>query len=132
MIIESRTGDILAGNNKRIAFAVNTEGINDAGFAGTIARNYWSELAFCGKHELGTVLSKKVEDIEFFALVCHSLHNGWKNQKSVIQKCFDAIPGDEPVASIAIGTGLIGILSGADFDQIKSGMEASRKRIILY
>ena len=65
--------------------------------------------------------------MKFFALCCHSLKNGWSNQKEVITKCFDAIPGDEPVASIAIGTGLVGVLSGADFALIKAGMKASKK-----
>lgn len=132
MIIKRRDGDILKGNEKRIAFAVNTEGANDAGFAGMISARFWPELADIGETELGTVLSKKVGNIEFFALCCHSLKDGWNNQKEVIKKCFDAIPGDEPVASIAIGTGLIGRLSGANFKLIYEGMEASKKKIILY
>ena len=133
MIIEERRGkDILEGGNKRIAFAINTEGFNDAGFAGIISRKFWPELANCGENPIGTVLSTKVEEVEYFALVCHSLHEGWKDQETTIKKAFDAIPGDEPVASIAIGTGLIGILSGADFNQIRKGMEKSTKRIILY
>lgn len=132
MIIKRRDGDILKGNEKRIAFAVNTEGANDAGFAGMISTRFWPELENIGETELGTVLSKKVGDTEFFALCCHSLEDGWNNQKEVIMKCFDAIPGDEPVASIAIGTGLIGMLSGANFKLIYEGMEASKKKIILY
>ena len=90
------------------------------------------ELAFIGETTLGTVLAKKVGDTEYFALCCHSLKNGWSDQKETIKKCFDAIPGDDPVASIAIGTGLIGLMSGAKFDLIKAGMEASEKQIILY
>ena len=78
------------------------------------------------------MLTKKVDDIELFALCCHSLENGWNDQEEVIKKCFDAIPGEEPVASIAIGTGLVGIISGAKFASIKAGMEASKKEIILY
>lgn len=132
MIINTKNGDILAGNERRVAFAVNIEGINDAGFAGMIAKKYWPELAYIGETKLGTVLIKKVDNVEFFALTCHSLKNGWNNQQEVIRKCFDAIPGDEPVASISIGTGVVGVLSGADFSQIKAGMEASKKEIILY
>lgn len=132
MIIKEKSGDILNNNETRIAFAVNTEGVNDAGFAGMISRMFWPELATIGETELGTVLTTKSNGIEFFALCCHSLHDGWVNQKEVIQKCFDAIPGDEPVASISIGTGMIGMLSGARFDLIKAGMEASKKEIILY
>lgn len=132
MIINTKNGDILAGNERRVAFAVNIEGINDAGFAGMIAKKYWTELAYIGETKLGTVLIKKVDNVEFFALTCHSLKNGWNNQQEVIRKCFDAIPGDEPVASISIGTGVVGVLSGADFSQIKAGMETSKKEIILY
>lgn len=132
MIIKTTSGDILKGNETRIAFAVNTEGVNDSGFAGMIARKFWPELAYIGETQLGTVLTKEVDGVEFFALCCHSLKNGWDKQKEVITKCFDAIPGDEPVASIAIGTGLVGVLSGANFELIKAGMEASKKEIILY
>lgn len=132
MIIETKNGDILSGNEKRIAFAINTEGINDGGFARVITKKYWPELTYIPKTELGTVLIKKVDNIEFFALTCHSLKKGWNNQQEIIQKCFDAIPGDEPIASISIGRGYIGVRDGADFSQIKAGMEASKKKIILY
>ena len=97
-----------------------------------VSSRFWPELAYIGETKLGTVLVKKVGDVEFFALCCHSLKNGWNNQYEVIKQCFDAIPGEEPVASISIGTGLIGVLSGANFSLIKAGMEASKKEIILY
>ena len=132
MIIQEKTGDILKGKENRIAFAVNTEGANDSGFAGMISRKYWPELAYIGETKLGTVLTKKVNSLEFFALCCHSLKEGWNNQQEIIKQCFDAISGDEPVASISIGTGLVGILSGANFTLIRAGMEASKKKIILY
>lgn len=97
MIIKTKLGeDILKGGEKRIAFAVNTEGVT------------------------------------FYALVCHSLSDGWQNQTETIKKCFDSIEGAEPVASISIGTGLIGILSGAKWEDIKKGMELSKTEIILY
>lgn len=133
MIIERKSGqDILAGGETRIAFAVNIEGYNDSGFAGVVSRRYWPQLANAGKCELGTVLKKECNGVTFFALVCHSLEGGWKDQTETIRKCFDQIEGDEPVASISIGTGLIGILSGANFAEIKAGMEASKAKIILY
>lgn len=134
MIIQNKQGnDILKGGETRIAFAVNTEGCNDAGFAGIISDKYWPELADYGKCELGTVLTKSVSGITFYALVCHSLKkNGWCDQTETIRKCFDAIETDEPIASISIGTGLIGVLSGANFKLIKKGMELSKKKIILY
>ncbi|MBQ6860857.1 MAG: hypothetical protein IJO08_04350 [Clostridia bacterium] len=133
MIIETKRGNnILAGNETRIAFAVNTEGINDSGFAGKIAYAYWPELANIGPCKLGTVLSKECDGVTFYALVCHSLKDGWKNQSEIIRQCFDKIECDAPVASISIGTGLIGILSGANFAEIQAGMEASKAKIILY
>jgi hypothetical protein len=133
MIIENKQGNnILNGNEKRIAFAVNSEGVNDSGFAGMISQKFWRELAFIGETEIGTVLTKKVGGVEYFALCCHSLKNGWGDQRRVIKQCFDAIPGDEPVASISIGTGFVGVLSGAQFSLIKAGMEDSNKKIILY
>lgn len=133
MIIQTKSGDILKGGEKRIAFAVNTEGVNDAGFAGVVSRKYWPKLAHIGPCELGTVLEKTTDDgITFYALVCHSLHEGWPSQTETIKKCFNAINCDEPIASISIGTGLIGVLSGANFNQIRDGMELSDKKIILY
>lgn len=95
--------------------------------------DYWKQTGHIGESELGTVLTKVTDEgITFYALVCHSLNNGWCNQTETIQKCFDSIESDEPVASISIGTGLIDILSGANFEEIKKGMEMSKTKIILY
>lgn len=134
MIIQTKRGqNILNGGETRIAFAVNTEGLNDAGFAGMISEKYWPELEDAGKCELGTVLTKTTsEGITFYALVCHSLERGWKNQTETIRKCFDSIEGDETIASISIGAGVIGRLSGANLVEILKGMELSKKKIILY
>lgn len=134
MIINNKQGnDILKGGETQIAFAVNTEGCNDSGFAGLISRKYWPELANIGECKLGTVLTKTTSDgITLYALVCHSLNKGWPNQTETIKKCFDSIDCNEPIACISIGTGLIGALSGANFAKIKKGMELSKNQIILY
>ena len=133
MIIERRNGNIFAGDHKHICFAVNTEGVNDAGFAGKISREFWPELAHIGECKLGTCLTKENNGVYYHALVCHSLQNGWGDSREIIKSCFDAIEtDDDEVASIAIGSGIIGILSGANFNEIVSGMEASSKKIILY
>lgn len=129
MIKEIKQGDIL--NENVICFAVNSEGINDSGFAGLISRKYWPELENIGPCEIGKVLKKQVEGKKFYALVCHSLNDGWKDQHEVIKKCFDSIDEND-VSSIAIGTGLVGVLSGANFEKIKAGMELSNKNITLY
>lgn len=133
MIIKDKRGyDILKSNESRIAFAVNIEGYNDAGFAGMISRKFWPDLKYTDPCDLGTVLSKNVDGITFYALVCHSLKKGWFDETNIIKACFDNIKCNEPIATISIGTGLIGILSGADFEKIKKGMELSEKKIILY
>lgn len=134
MIIKSICDDIFKTEAKHIAFAINSEGFNDMGFAGVVADNYWPELMICGEHKIGTVLSKTVGNKTFHALVCHSLNKGWgDNQAEVIRDCFDNIPvNDEAIATIAIGTGFVGLISGADFREIVYGMHASSKDIMLY
>ena len=134
MIVRAVQDDIFNSEAKHIAFAINTEGLNDSGFAGQVSGKYWNELANCGEHELGTVLSKKVGDKTFHALVCHSLNNGWgENQSEIIRECFDKIPvNGESIATIAIGTGFIGMLDGVDFRQILCGMHDSKQQITLY
>ncbi len=134
MINTTQKGDIFETSAKHIAFAINAEGINDAGFAGQVAAK-WPELKNLGKHKIGEVLSKKIGDVTYHALVCHSLKNGWgDNQAEVICNCFNAIPVDnsEPIASIMIGTGFVGMLSGANPRQIVVGMCNSDKNIVLY
>ncbi len=134
MVVRTVQDDIFNTEVKHIAFAVNTEGINDSGFAGQVSRKYWNELANCGEHEIGTVLSKTVGDKTFHALFCHSLNNGWgKNQADIIKQCFDNIPSNgELVATIAIGTGFVGMMSGADFRKIVCGMHDSQQQIVLH
>ncbi len=134
MVVKTVQDNIFNSEAKHIAFAINAEGYNDSGFAGQVSRKYWNELANCGEHEIGTVLSKTIGDKTFHALVCHSLHGDWgENQAEIIKECFDKIPADgEPIATIAIGTGLIGMLSGANFRQIVCGMHDSTQQIMLY
>ena len=134
MIIKTVQDNILNTEVKHIAFAINTEGLNDAGFAGVITSSIWPELECCGEHEIGTVISKTVGDKTYHALVCHSLYNGWSdNQSEIIKQCFDTIQSNgELVSSVAIGDGLIGKLTGADFNQIARGMNDSKQQIVLY
>ena len=133
MIKKSIQDNILNSVAKHIAFAVNSEGKNECGFAGQICK-YWPELADIGEHEIGTVLSKTVGNRTFHALVCHSLDDGWgENQDEIIKECFDKIPASgEEIATIAIGTGFVGKYSGADFGQIICGMQDSYQSIDLY
>lgn len=135
MINKTGKGNIFDTDCRHIAFAVNTEGYNDAGFAGSVASLGWKELANMGEQKLGSVISKKIGDKTYHALVCHSLKNGWgKNQDEVIKQCFDNIDIDdnEKIASIAIGTGFVGMLTGANPREIVCGMCDSKKNIVLY
>ena len=136
MIVRAIQGDVFASDAKHIAFAINSEGINDGGFSGAVYRNYWKELGFCGEHEIGAVLSKTVGDKTFHAMVCHSLdgHKGWgKNLPELIKECFDKIPANgEEIATIAIGTGYVGAAFDVDFKQIVCGMHDSEQNIIMY
>jgi O-acetyl-ADP-ribose deacetylase (regulator of RNase III) len=134
MVVKTIQKDVFETEAKHIAFAINKEGLNDSGFAGQVSRRYWNELANCGEHEIGTILSKTVGDKTYHALVCHSLHDGWgDNQRETIKECFDKIPANgEPIATIAIGTGLVGLLSGASFRQIVCGMHDSEQQVILH
>ncbi len=134
MVVKTVNDNIFNSEAKHIAFAINTEGFNDAGFAGQVTSTYWPELENCGEHELGAVISKTVGDKTFHALVCHSLYNGWgDNQAEIIRECFDLIPANgEPIATIAIGTGLVGKYSDANFRQIVCGMHDSYQHILLH
>ncbi len=132
MVVKTINDDVLKTKCAHIAFGTNTEGFNDFGFAGKIANLYWPELKYCGKQELGSVLSKTIGDTTYHALVCHSLNSGWQNQREIIKNCFDKIPTNEPIATIAIGNGVVGMLNGADFRQIVCGMYDSNKQIILH
>ena len=49
-----------------------------------------------------------------------------------VKQCFDSIPTEDEVATISIGTGLVGVLSGVNFSEIRRGMEASSKLIVLF
>jgi len=70
MIVNVVRGDVLNSKFKKIAFGVNTEGYNDAGFAGLIAREFWPEIFVTGKIKLGEVMTKKAYSRTFYALVC--------------------------------------------------------------
>jgi hypothetical protein len=127
--------DVFSCSYQHIAFAVNTQGFNDAGFAGVVSDQYWPELANTGPKQLGQVMSRKVGDKTFHALVCHSLdQNGWDETPKIVTQCLDSIdiPDDEIIAVVSIGGGPIGRAMGADPDAIRSGMEASQKTVVVY
>ena len=84
MIVNRVRGDIFAAPQKHIAFAVNTQGYNDAGFAGQVSSRIWPKLVSTGGNELGEVLTHKNGNKTYHALVCHSLDSrGCNDQPGV-------------------------------------------------
>lgn len=134
MIIGTKRGDILASPYTHILFAVNSEGVNDAGFANVVARKYWPELARTGPQELGTVLTKKVEGGRVLhALVCHSLkRGGWKNAQGWVEKCLETLDLPQQSAILLIGSSQLGLQQGADVFGILGAMARSRHQLIVY
>ena len=137
MINKSEKGNIFNTTAKHIAFSINSEGAVGGGFDGQVIEKGWPELLQSGQNPIGTVFSKTIDGITYHALVTHSLKNGWGTpfeQWLNTKACFDNIPVEngEEIASIAIGTGFIGALSGASPKHIVCGMMDSRQNITIY
>lgn len=49
-----------------------------------------------------------------------------------VKQCFDSITTEDEVTTISIGTGFVGVLSGANFSEICRGMKALSKWIVLF
>lgn len=137
MIIDAVKGDIFDTKARHIVFSINAEGVVGGGFDGQVIQKGWPELLNCGKNPVGTVFSKEIDGVTYHALVTHSLEAGWGTQEEQWENtklCFDNIPvsDDELVASIAIGTGFMGAISGAKPKSILCGMHDSKKKVLLY
>jgi len=134
MIVKRIKGNIFETQLNHIAFAVNTEGYNDSGFAGVVSSRYWSGLANTGNKRLGEVLHHTTLDGKtLHALVCHELKpNGWSQTPQMVEQCLNSIPDNDEIAVVLIGGGLVGQMSGADVEAILSGMERSKKRLYVY
>lgn len=135
MIVDRVRGDIFAAPQKHIAFAVNTEGYNDAGFAGQVSSRIWPKLASTGGNNLGDVLTHKNGSKTYHALVCHSLESGgWDETPRIARECLDKldVPEGEEIAVVLMGSGPIGMMQGADVNAILVGMELSKKKLIVY
>lgn len=135
MIVDTIRGDVFKASHAHIAFAVNTEGFNDAGFAGAVSSRHWNELANTGKKKLGDVLSKNGKGKTFHALVCHSLGgDGWNKTAETVTKCLDSldVPDTETIAVVLMGAGMVGQMGGADVYSILGGMARSKKRLAVY
>ena len=125
--------DIFEAEEKHIAFNINTEGYNDECFAADVAKRYWPEIEKSGKNKLGEVIPKKVGDKTYYAIVCYSLNDEWKNTREIIKECFDKIETNgEPIATIPIGTAYPDRLTHANFREILQGMQESKQDIVMY
>ena len=117
MIVNITRGDVFQSPHRYIVFAVNTEGYNDAGFAGAVSSRYWPDLANI-ENKLGTVLRHNAGDKTFWALVCHSLGvNGWKQTDETVMRCLDKIEvaDSETIAIVLMGAGMVGQMGGGCF-----------------
>lgn len=135
MIIDLIRGDVFRASQKCVAFAVNSEGYNDAGFAGQVSSHYWPELANTGQKKLGDILSHTAGGKTFYALVCHSLSDeGWKKTPQLVEECLNKldVPDDTPFAIVLMGAGMIGQMGGADVFGNLGGMARSQKRVVVY
>lgn len=139
MIKECIHDDIIKSPFNNIVFAVNSEGLNDGGFAGFVSKNFWAELENTGGNKLGDVLVKNVKKDEndltgktFYAIVCHSLENGWSASRIAFGDALrDKIPNN-PCAIVKIGAGLIGLLSGAPVAAIMKVMAEAKQELTIY
>ncbi len=119
---------------KHIAFVINKEGVIEYGLAGEVAFKFWPELVDCGSHDLGDVISKRVGNTTFHAMVTYSIAEGWpQDQSQIICDCLNKIDSNgEPIATTLIGNDLAGMMTGADYNQIVCGMLKSNQEIELY
>lgn len=136
MVLEIIRGDILESPHRHIIFGINTEGFNDAGFAGLVASRYWPDLANTGPKELGEVLSLEADGRVFHAIVCHSLseQNGWEAAAKTVHQALDQLdlPEDEVISCVWIGRGFIGMMSGANSVEMVGAMTLAKPKINIY
>lgn len=135
MIIDTVRGDIIASAHKHIAFAVNAEGDNDAGFSGLVLSHFWPELASTGGNKLGDVISKRCGDRTFHALVCYDFYaTGWTRTPELVQACLDRldIPDTQTIGIVLVGSGMVGQMGGADVYSILGGIARSNKRVVIH
>ncbi len=130
MIQKVLNEDIFDTPHSHIAFAINTEGINDSGFAGEVFSRFAPELVYTGPRKLGEVVSITSGDKTFHGMVCHSLDRGWgDNSSEVIISCLEKIEtkNNEPIAVV-----LMGVNSGGDVIANAKAIHKANKTIVLY
>ncbi len=134
MITKVVTGNVFDTQARHIAYAINTQGFNDSGFAGQVA-THCPQLANTGENSLGAVVTAEANGKFFHGLVCHSLEpGGWKEAPKSIIASLERIEteDDEPIAVVLMGAGMIGQMSGADVRANVKAIHESKKNCILY
>jgi hypothetical protein len=134
MILSKKRSNVFDSCAKHICFAVNAEGMNDAGFASIVGRKYWQEIVYPGEQTFGTILTKTIKDRTFHAIVCHSLdYNGWENTPTVIKEALDKIGKcEETIACVLMGNSPVGLMMGANVRAILEAMEQSTAKVEVY
>lgn len=135
MIIDMKKGDIFESEATYIAFAINSEGFNDSGFAGVVAAKFWPELADeTGPSRMGSVFKQIVNGKVFYAVVCHALSKGWDQTPEVLLQALDSIDLDEGAVlnCVLMGGGVVGRMQGADTYAIMGAMARSKHSIVVY
>ncbi len=135
MIRKVINGNVFTTNLNDIAFAINTSGFNDDGFAGQVMA-HTTAFANTGEQSLGTLISVSGgANKNFHGIVCHSLNpGGWDKAPQAITEALDKIdvPDDKEVAVVLMGTGMIGQMSGADGRANVKAIHASKKNCVVY
>jgi hypothetical protein len=136
MIVERIRGNVFETICRHILFGVNTEGVNDTGFAGQVSRRVGKRLADTGGNSLGEVLKFQAGGKVYHAVVCHSLspRPGWTMTSQIIEKALNdlQVDDDEPIAAVLMGGGIIGQVTGADIDSHLAAIERSSKAVYVY
>lgn len=137
MVTKYTQGDVFASKHKTIIFATNTDGLNDAGFAGLVTRRYWPALHDRQKRVMGSIRSARFDmmDVTFHALVCHDLNDGgWLYTAHHIRQGLNQLAETNPgiMACVLMGSGPVGQSQGAPLDEIKVALEDSEAQLEVF
>lgn len=145
MIAKIEQKNIFDSDVKHIAFLINTDGTYGVSFASQIVGShnpkikyfntnlvsFLSKLEFSADYEVGTVISKGIDDIVFHALVCSPFRSDVEVE--TIQNCIDKIPSNGDVVAIA-GFGPNDIVANQEtyLRKFICGVQDSKQIIHLY
>ena len=135
MITNIEKHDIFEASPHHILFAVNKEGLNDAGFAGQVA-DLWPGLNGMAL-ELGQTASFKHPAVNstFHALCVHHLGvGGWKETPFLVSMALSGlqIGHGQRVGMVMAGSGPVGQAQGADVLEILNAVAKSGLKIEVY